>query len=103
MTWSLLQGLLEPSPAAAVADVPGIQLALGTASAAYFLRDNKKASLPKAIGLAMGGLVLGTMVGAAIESWVRVDIVPLGSLSSPGVFVGEFSLIGLWAAVFFLA
>lgn len=101
--WTLAQGLFEPSPAAAAADVPGLQLAIGTVACVYLLRENKKAALPKAIGLAVGGLVLGTLVGGLLEGWLRVDIMPLGALNSPGILVGEFSLLGLWAACFFLA
>lgn len=101
--WTLAQGLFEPTPAAAAADVPGLQLALGTAAAVYLLRENKRVSLPKAAGLAVGGLVLGTMIGSGLESWLRVDIVPIGNFSSPGILVGEFALLGLWAATAFLA
>jgi len=101
--WTLAQGVLEPNLAVAATDVPGFQLALGTAVAVWLLREEKRMALPKALGLAVGGLVVGTMVGAAVESWLRVDIVPVGNLSSPGIVVGEFSLLGLWAVACFLA
>lgn len=101
--WTLGQGLVQPNPASAAADVPGLQLGLGLAAAVYFLRENKKAGLAKAFGLGVGGLVAGTLVGSLLESWLRVDIVPLAGLASPGALVGEFSLAGLWAACFFLA
>jgi hypothetical protein len=100
--WTLAQGLFyEPTPMAS--DVPGIQLALGTAAAVYLLRENKRVGLGKAGLLAIAGLVVGSLLGSGIESWLRVDIVPLGSLSSPGIVVGEFALAGLWAVAFFLA
>jgi len=100
--WTLAQGLFfEPTPMGP--DVPGLQLALGTAAAVYLLRENKRVGLGKAGALAIGGLIAGSLLGSGIESWLRVDIVPLGSLSSPGVVVGEFALAGLWAATFFLA
>jgi Protein CHAPERONE-LIKE PROTEIN OF POR1-like len=101
--WTLAQGLMEPNPGAAAVDVPGLQIALGVAACVYLLRENKRAGLGKAAGLALGGLVAGTLVGGLIESWLRVDIVPIGALASPGILVGEFSLAGLWAACFFLA
>lgn len=103
VAWTLIQGLTEASPAAAGADVPGLQLALGTAAAVYLLREHKRVGLGKAAALAVAGLIAGTLLGSAVEGWLRVDLVPLGSLSSPGVVVGEFALAGLWAVAFFLA
>jgi hypothetical protein len=76
--WTLAQGLLEPSPEAAAADVPGVQLALATAACVYLLRDQKRVGLGKAAALALAGLVAGTFLGAAVQSWLRVDIIPLG-------------------------
>jgi hypothetical protein len=107
--WTLAGALLNSAAAgsapgaAAAADVPGLQLALGAGAAVYLLRDRKRAGLGKAALLALGGLVLGTLLGGAAESWLRVDLVPLGGLSSPGALVGEFGLAGLFAAAFFLA
>lgn len=37
---------------------------------------------PQAAGLALAGLVAGTFLGAAVQSWLRVDIIPLG-VSAP--------------------
>lgn len=85
--WTLAQGLLEPSPQSAAADVPGVQLALATAATVYLLREEKRMGLGKAIGLALVGLVVGTFVGAAVQSWLRVDIIPLG-VSGGAVLVG---------------
>ncbi len=42
------------------------------------MQDKKKTGLGKAAGLAFGGLVLGTLLGSGVESWLRVDLVPLG-------------------------
>jgi len=36
----------------------------------------------QAAGLALAGLVAGTFLGAAVQSWLRVDIIPLG-VSAP--------------------
>ncbi|PSC76228.1 CHAPERONE-LIKE PROTEIN OF chloroplastic [Micractinium conductrix] len=101
--WTLAQGLLEPTPAAAAADVPGAQLALATAATVYLLRDQKRVGLGKAAALALGGLVLGTFLGAGVQSWLRVDIIPLWGLASPGALVGEFSIAALAAVCLFLA
>jgi hypothetical protein len=127
--------------------VPGLQLALATAATVYLLREEKRAGLGKAVALALGGLVAGTLVGAAAQSWLRVDVIPLGvssdgccvicirpqwrhsvevqpslsgklllisllvvggasflqGLSSPGILVGEFSIVALAAVCLFLA
>lgn len=99
--WTLAQGILWPGPGKA--DVPGLQLALGTAAALYALREGKKVQLGKSVGIAFAGLVIGALVGSGVESWLRVDLIPLGSLSSPPTVVSEFALLGLWGAVFFLA
>lgn len=101
--WTLVQGLMETAPVSPSADVPGLQLALGTAATVYYLRTFKNAGLAKAGGLALGGLIAGTLLGSGLESWLRVDLVPIGSFSSPGAVVGEFALAGLWAATLFLA
>jgi hypothetical protein len=76
--WTLAQGLLEPTPQAAAADVPGLQLALAIAATVYLLREQKRVGLGKAAGLALAGLLAGTLVGAGVQSWLRVDIIPLG-------------------------
>lgn len=40
----------------------------------------------KAAGASVGLVVLGALVGTAVESWLRVDIVPLGSFASECTF-----------------
>ena len=32
----------------------------------------------RAVGLALGGAVFGAVIGGALNSWLRVDIVPIG-------------------------
>lgn len=32
----------------------------------------------KAIGLAFGGALIGSIIGGGLNSWLRVDIVPIG-------------------------
>lgn len=100
--WSLVQGLTDP-PGVAQTDVPGLQLALAVIASLYVLRDRKRLDLVRAGGITVAGLIVGAVVGSALQSWLRVDIVPIGSFSSPGIFVGEFALVGLWAAAAFLA
>lgn len=100
--WSLLQGFTNP-PVPGGSDIPGLQLALGVAVSIYAFRERKKLSLARAGGITVGGLVLGLAIGSALQSWLRVDIVPIGGLSSPGILVSEFALAGLWAVAAFLA
>eukprot|EP00892_Ulva_mutabilis_P009172 jgi/Ulvmu1/6627/UM003_0265.1 len=100
--WAFLQGATEPY-AAQQADVAGLQLALGFAGAVYFLRDRKRLGLGRAFAYATLGLIAGATVGNLIEPWLRVDIVPLFGMGSPGVFVAEFGLIGLAVAAAVLA
>jgi hypothetical protein len=102
LTWSMIQALAEP-PSMAAVDVPGLQIALGSAASVYLLREKKKATLPRALGITFLGLLVGTLAGGLVETWLRVDIVPIGSFNSPGVLVGEFSIAGLLASCLLLA
>jgi hypothetical protein len=102
--WTLVQALTAPPSASGLADtgVPGLQLALASGASVYFLRENKRLGLGRAAALTGGGFVLGTLIGALLQSWLQVDIVPLGSFSSPGALVGELALVGLWFSCTFL-
>eukprot|EP01026_Neomeris_dumetosa_P049159 TRINITY_DN4269_c0_g2_i1.p1 TRINITY_DN4269_c0_g2~~TRINITY_DN4269_c0_g2_i1.p1 ORF type:complete len:284 (-),score=36.52 TRINITY_DN4269_c0_g2_i1:152-1003(-) len=101
--WALLQAVSEP-PAAAQQDAAGVQLALAGAVGVYWLREKKRVpSLPRALGITASGIILGVLLGALLESWLRVDIVPLGNFSSPGVLIAEFGILGAWVATAFLA
>ena len=101
----MLQGLNEP-PGAAQADVPGLQLALAVIVSLYVLRDKKRLDLGKHLlfttlglisvcqasmiplntsiyavragGITAAGLIAGAVIGSALQSWLRVDIVPIG-------------------------
>lgn len=99
--WVLVQGLTQP--AGAPDEAPGLQLALASAAAVYFFRENKKLGLAPSLGYTVAGLVLGALLGGALQGWLRVDIVPIGGLSSPSVVVSEFALLALWAFCTFLA
>lgn len=102
IAWAFIQGATEPY-AAQQADVAGLQLALGLAGAVYYLRDKKRLGLGRSFLYGCGGLVAGSVIGNLIEPWLRVDIVPLFGMGSPGVFVGEFGLLGLAATAICLA
>lgn len=49
-------------------------------------------SAGKAAVITVGGLVVGAVVGSAVESWLQVDIVPFFGIRSPAVIVSEFIL-----------
>ena len=58
--------------------------------------------LTRSISLAVLGLASGAAIGGLVQGWLRVDIVPLGALSSPSAVVSEFGLLGIFAAAAFL-
>ncbi|KAJ0967876.1 hypothetical protein J5N97_024793 [Dioscorea zingiberensis] len=72
-------------------DVPGIILATGFGASLYFL-TKKNITLGKAAVITIGGLVVGAIVGSAMENWLQVDIVPFFGIHSPAVIVSEFVL-----------
>lgn len=49
-------------------------------------------SAGKAAVITVGGLVVGAVVGSAVENWLQVDIVPFFGIHSPAVIVSEFIL-----------
>lgn len=102
LLWCIVQGISSPVGDASGADVPGLQIALGVASVVYFQREKKRTALSKSVIVAVVGLVVGTIAGAGLESWLRVDIMPLLGISTPGTVVGSFSLVGLYLALLLL-
>lgn len=102
LLWCIVQGMSSPVGDASGADVPGLQIALGVASVVYFQREKKRTTLSKSVIVAVVGLVVGTIAGAGLESWLRVDIMPLLGISNPGTVVGSFSLVGLYLALLLL-
>lgn len=102
LVWCLAQGSSPGESTVGGGDVPGFQIGLGVASVVYFEREKKRTTLTKSLTVALLGLIIGTIVGSLIESWLRVDIVPLFSLSNPASVVGSFSLIGLYLSLVFL-
>lgn len=100
--WAFIQGATEPW-AAQQGDVAGLQLALAFGAAVYFLREKKRLGLGRSFAYAASGLLLGSILGNAVEAWLRVDIVPLAGMGSPGILVGEFGIFGIAAATILLA
>ena len=84
-----------------VDDPPGLQLSLAMFGSVWLLRK-KNLTLGRSVSLAVLGLTVGSIVGGVIQGWLRVDIVPLGALSSPSAVVSEFGLVGIFAATAFL-
>ncbi|GAX79759.1 hypothetical protein CEUSTIGMA_g7200.t1 [Chlamydomonas eustigma] len=99
--WAVVQATLE-SPSAQLSETAGVQLSLALAYSVYTLKENKKMELGKAVALSIGGLVVGALIGTAVQNWLRVDIVPLGAFQSPGVFCTEFVIVGLLMGCLFL-
>lgn len=97
--WTLVDGITTAENSQSI---PGLEIALGVAAGIYFFRDKKGTTLPKAAILTLICLISGTLVGTLLESWLRVDVIPLGPLSSPGTVVGEFSLLGIYLSLLLL-
>lgn len=102
--WTLLDGFGQVSyGGATVPKVPGFQLALAVAACAYFLSQQKRTSIGKAVGFALGAFVLGGVVGNGLEAWLRVDLVPLGPVSNPATVVAEGSVLATYLVAILLA
>lgn len=56
----------------------------------------------KATLITIAGLVAGAVFGGGVESWLRVDIVPLLGVGSPAVVVSEFVLVSLYLTSLYL-
>ena len=56
----------------------------------------------KASLITIGGLVSGALLGGLVESWLRVDIVPVFGIGSPAIVVSEFVLFSLWFCSLYL-
>ncbi|KAF8406636.1 hypothetical protein HHK36_008726 [Tetracentron sinense] len=67
----------------------GLILATSFGASLYFL-TKKNIKLGKAALITLGGLVVGAVVGSAVENWLQVDIVPFLGIHSPVVVVSEF-------------
>ncbi|KAK9859363.1 hypothetical protein WJX84_010048 [Apatococcus fuscideae] len=96
---TLIQGL---GPSSGPSDVPSLQLGVGSFVAGYFLVNQRRVKTGKAVALIASGILGGVLFGSLLNTWLQVDIVPIGGLSSSAIFVSEFVIVGLWAASSFL-
>lgn len=101
MVWNFASGLSSQPSLNPNADVPGLILAIGFGASLYFMRM-QNVKLGKAAALTLGGLVAGAVLGGAVESWLRVDLIPVFGIGSPAVVVSEFVLISLWLSSLYL-
>lgn len=92
--WAALQASFEP-PQAQMSDTAGLQLSIALTYTVYSLRENKGMDLGKAVGIGIASLFLGAIIGNGIQTWLRVDLIPIGSFQSPGVFCSCFALLTL--------
>ena len=102
LLWDVLQGVTAGGSGTEAVAVPGAQLALGVAAVLYFERE-KRVGLGKSFVIAVSGLVVGSLMGSLLESYLRVDIVPLLGIDSPAIVIGSGALSALWACAMFLA
>lgn len=101
--WTFATGAMSSSNqgAATGQDTPGFILAIGFGLAIFFLRK-QNIKLGKASLITIGGLVSGALLGGLVESWLRVDIVPVLGIGSPAIVVSEFVLFSLWFSSLYL-
>ncbi|XP_077231419.1 protein CHAPERONE-LIKE PROTEIN OF POR1, chloroplastic-like [Tasmannia lanceolata] len=83
------------------ADVPGLILATSFGASLYFL-TKRSSSLGKATLITVGGLVVGAVVGSAVENLLQVDIIPFFGIRSPAVVVSEFILFSQFLVSLYL-
>jgi hypothetical protein len=87
---------MDDYPQGTADHAPGLPLALGFGAALYHMRT-KASSLPRSAGITALGLSAGTLLGVALQAALRVDIIPLGPLSTPSTVVAEGALAGMFA------
>ena len=97
--WILAQGVTQMP---GVDNPPGLQISLAFGGALWLLQKKKNVSIGRAALLSTLALLIGCTAGGLIEGWLRVDIVPLGPLSSPAALVSEFGIVGFFVAATFL-
>ncbi|PIA25156.1 hypothetical protein AQUCO_12400010v1 [Aquilegia coerulea] len=102
MALTYVNGTSTSSTAAyAGADVPGLILATSFGASLYFM-TKKNIKLGKSTVITIGGLVVGAVVGSAVENWLQVDIVPFLGIHSPAVVVSEFIIISQFLVSLYL-
>ncbi|GBG64132.1 hypothetical protein CBR_g40579 [Chara braunii] len=104
--WTFANGLshsdtLTSASQGSSADLYGFQLAIGFGSSIYFLR-NQNLGLARSTLLTVAGLVVGSIMGGLLESWLQVDIIPVFGISSPSVIISEFAFLSLWLTCTYL-
>lgn len=92
--WVLAQGVSNPP---GFDNPPGLQTAIAVC-ASIFLMNKRNVVLSRAVGITVAMLTIGCLVGGGVENILRVDIVPLGGLSSPSAVVTEFGILALFVA-----
>lgn len=91
---TLVQGYAQPE---GVENPTGLEIAAALGATVWFM-NNKRVALGRAAALSFGALVLGSIVGGAVQGWLRVDIVPFAGISSPSTIVSEFGILSLFIA-----
>ncbi|CAL5224812.1 g7558 [Coccomyxa viridis] len=102
LIWTTAQGLADPA-GRITNDAPGLQLAIALGASVYLLSEKKRVPRGKAAGITVAGLLAGVLLGAALQSWLRVDIVPIGGLGSPAALISDFGILALWGGALLLA
>lgn len=100
--WTTAQGLADPA-GRITNDAPGLQIAIALGASVYLLSEKKRVPRGKAAGITVAGLLAGVLLGAALQSWLRVDIVPIGGLGSPAALISDFGILAVWGGALLLA
>ena len=58
-------------------------MALGIAAAVYALKSEKNVGIGKSAGIAFAGLLVGTLIGSGVESWLESRHYAFGRLCIP--------------------
>ncbi|KAH7330959.1 hypothetical protein KP509_20G010000 [Ceratopteris richardii] len=101
MAWCFISGFSSGSTLNTNIEVPGPVLAIGFGASLYFLRK-QNVKLGKAAAITLASLTTGAIVGGAVESWLRVDLIPVLGIGSPAVLISEFVLLSLWLSSLYL-
>ncbi|XRB16473.1 POR1 chaperone-like protein [Pseudoscourfieldia marina] len=97
--WAVLQA---SSTGPMDVDAPLLQVGIALGMSTYILRSERRLSLPASLGVSVGGLAVGATLGGVAQSWLRVDLAPLGPVHSPASLVALCALLGIWATSSFV-
>eukprot|EP00249_Psilotum_nudum_P010533 c22596_g1_i1 orf=385-1356(+) len=99
MAWTYTHGLFSHEVSSNEhADVPGLILAVGFGTSIYFLRK-QNVKLEMAATITVFALIVGAVLGGAVESWLQVDVIPLFGNRSLAVVVSECVLLSCWLSL----